>query len=232
MTDIRTLIVDDDFAVGRLHGTFLEQLPGFALVGSELTASTALGRIRQGEVDLVLLDLYLPDLSGVDLLRRIRSDSSPDVDVLMVSAAHETELVEQAIALGVVDFLLKPFTRDAFNARLHAYASWAQQRRRLREIGQVSQTQIDALLTRGAHPVVRAAPKGVSRATRERVVAALERSPAAVTANELAESTGLSRVTARRYLELLVHEGLVEMQPRYGESGRPQHEYRWAGHRD
>lgn len=232
MTDIRTLIVDDDFAVGRLHGTFLEQLPGFTLVGSGLTAAAALGRLRQGDVDLLLLDLYLPDTSGLDLLRRIRADASLRVDVLMVSAAHEPELVEQAGELGVVDFLLKPFTRDAFTARLQTYAAWAQQRARMRERGEITQAQVDALLAAGAHPAPSATPKGLSAASRDRVIASLRQQPAPVTANELAEHTGLSRVSARRYLQLLVHEGLVEMQPRYGDTGRPQHEYRWSGRRD
>lgn len=232
MSEIRTLIVDDDFAVGRLHGTFLEQLPGFTLVGSELTAAAALGRLRQGGIDLLLLDLYLPDTSGIDLLRRIRADANLRVDVLMVSAAHETELVEQAGELGVFDFLLKPFTRDDFAARLQAYAAWAQQRARMRERGEVSQAQVDALLATGAHPAPKSTPKGLSAASRDRVISALRQQAAAVTANELADATGLSRVSARRYLQLLVHEGLVEMQPRYGETGRPQHEYRWAGRRD
>jgi two-component system CitB family response regulator len=228
MTPIRTLIVDDDFAVGRLHGSFLAEVPGFELAGSELTATAALGRIRQGGIDLLLLDLYLPDLSGVDLLRRIRSDAGLDVDVIMVSAAFEAELVEQAVSLGVIDFLRKPFTHDAFTSRLQSYATWAQHRRRMRDFGQLSQAQIDLLLARGAQATSPSVPKGLSAATRERVISVLEEASAAVTAGELAEQTGLSRVSARRYLELLVHEGLVEMRPRYGEAGRPQHEYRWG----
>ncbi|QZY51144.1 response regulator [Leucobacter tenebrionis] len=226
MNDIRTLIVDDDFAVARMHTAFLERTPGFAAVGSELTAGDALGSIRAGGIDLVLLDLYLPDASGIELLRRIRSDPQCLVDVMMVSAANEPTLIEQAVSLGVADFLLKPFTRDEFSTRLIAYAARVRERRRLGGLSRVTQAQVDVLLGRDAGGSGRDGAKRMNPATRQRVLDALTDSAEPATALDVSEATGLSRVSARRYLEQLVNEGVVRMQPRYGETGRPQHEYR------
>ena len=225
MTAIRTLIVDDDFAVARLHASFLERLPGFELAGSALTAADALTRVRTGDLDLVLLDMYLPDASGIELLRRLRADPDSSVDVIMVSAAHEPALVEQAIALGVVDFLLKPFTHDELRTRLSGYASRLRERRVVGGLARLSQVQVDALLRRGPSGVAASGTKGMNPATRQRVIDSLVGRDAAVTAVDVADATGLSRVSAPRYLERLAHEGVVAVQPRYGETGRPQHEY-------
>ncbi|WP_291278907.1 response regulator [Galactobacter sp.] len=222
MSAIRTLIVDDDFAVGRLHASFLDRIPGFEVVARELTASAALRRIRSGGVDLVLLDLYLPDASGIELLRRLRADAAVDADVIMVSAAHEPALVDQAMLLGATDFILKPFTGEVFQSRLRAYASTRRERERVRALSGVTQAQIDALYGGGAPS------KGASPVTRSRVLDELVARAEPATATEIADAIGLSRVSARRYLERLVHENVIEMQPRYGEAGRPQHEY-WVG---
>jgi response regulator of citrate/malate metabolism len=220
MNQIRTLIVDDDFAVGRLHASFLERIPGFEVVARELTASAALRRLRVSGADLVLLDLYLPDASGIELLRRLRADAATDTDVMMVSAAHEPALVDQAMSLGAVDFLLKPFTSEDLQARLRSYASKRRERERVRGLAGVTQAQIDAIYGSGV-----SAPKGVSPATRGRVLDDLAARDHPATATEVADAIGLSRVSARRYLERLVHDGVIDMQPRYGEAGRPQHEY-------
>ena len=225
MTAIRTLIVDDDFAVARLHASFLERLPGFELAGSALTAADALMRVRGADIDLLLLDMYLPDASGIELLRRVRADPECRVDVIMVSAAHEPLLVEQAISLGVVDFLLKPFTHDEFRTRLAGYASRLRDRRRVAGLARLSQVQVDALLRRGPAGGAASTAKAMNPVTRDRVLDSLTGRSAPVTALDVAEETGLSRVSARRYLERLAHEGVVAVQPRYGETGRPQHEY-------
>lgn len=120
---IRVLIIEDDFAVARLHRRFLEQLDGFEVVGAELTAEAAASRLAVGDVDLALLDMFLPDASGLQLLRRIRAASATPLDVIMVTAAPEPELVRQALELGAIDYVLKPFQPDDFGARLRRYAA-------------------------------------------------------------------------------------------------------------
>lgn len=229
MTDpIRVLIVEDDFAVARLHTRFLEQLDGFEVVGTELTAASAAARLAEGGVDLALLDMFLPDDSGVQLLRRIRATSVTPLDVIMVTASPEPELVRQALALGAVDYVLKPFQAEDFGVRLRRYAARrAQAQAQTLSGSALSQEQIDALQGR---PVARrsALPKGLSESTARLVAEDLRARDEPATAAEIGEALGMSRVSARRYLEHFLARGDVEVRPKYGETGRPQNMYRWV----
>lgn len=224
---IRVLIVEDDFAVARLHTRFLERVDGFEVVGSELTAGSAIARLERGGVDLVLLDMFLPDGSGVQLLRRIRATSTAPLDVIMVTASPEPELVRQALALGAVDYVLKPFQADDFGTRLRRYAEHRARAQRASEDLALSQDQIDALQGRPASRRA-ALPKGLSESTARLVADEVRRRSEPATAAEIGESLGMSRVSARRYLEHFLERGDVEVRPRYGDAGRPQNLYRWV----
>ncbi|MGK3948421.1 response regulator [Microbacterium sp. K2] len=224
---IRVLIVEDDFAVARLHRSFLEQLDGFEVVGAELTAEAAASRLAAGDVDLALLDMFLPDASGLQLLRRIRAASATPLDVIMVTAAPEPELVRQALELGAIDYVLKPFQQEDFSARLRRYAARRAQASAL-PVTALSQEQIDAL--QGRPPVRRrtALPKGLSESTARVVADDLQRRDEPAAAAEIGETLGMSRVSARRYLEYFLDRGDVEVKPKYGDAGRPQNLYRWV----
>lgn len=226
MNPIRVLIIEDDFAVARLHRRFLDQLEGFEVVGAELTAQAAASRLAEGDVDLALLDMFLPDASGVQLLRRIRAASATPLDVIMVTAAPEPELVRQAFELGAIDYVLKPFQPDDFGARLRRYAARRAQVNALPDTA-LTQEQIDAL--RGRPPVRRrtSLPKGLSESTARLVADDLQRRDEPATAAEIGEALGMSRVSARRYLEHFLDQGEVEVKPKYGDAGRPQNLYRW-----
>lgn len=230
MTDaIRVLIVEDDFAVARLHERYLDALDGFEVVGSELTAAAAADRLSRPGVDLVLLDMFLPDASGIDLLRRVRAAAAGPLDVIMVTAAPEPDLVRQALELGAVDYVLKPFSPDDFGSRLRRYARRREQSSALVDTA-LSQSQIDTLQGRAPAPRRIDLPKGLSDATARLVAAELRSRASAATAGEVGEALGMSRVSARRYLEHFVSRGAVDVSPRYGETGRPQNLYRWVEH--
>jgi two-component system CitB family response regulator len=223
---IRVLIIEDDFAVARLHRRFLEQLDGFEVVGAELTAQAAASRLAAGDVDLALLDMFLPDASGLQLLRRVRAASATPLDVIMVTAAPEPELVRQAIELGAIDYVLKPFQPDDFSARLRRYAARRAQASALPDAA-LSQEQIDALQGRPAVRRRASLPKGLSESTARLVSDDLQRREEPATAAEIGEALGMSRVSARRYLEHFLDQGEVEVKPKYGDAGRPQNLYRW-----
>jgi len=225
---IRVLIVEDDFAVAHLHQRFLEQLDGFEVAGAELTAAGAAARLAEGDIDLVLLDMFLPDASGVQLLRRIRSASAAPLDVIMVTASPEPELVRQAFQLGAVDYVLKPFQPEDLGVRLRRYATRRAQASTLADTV-LSQEQIDAM--QGRPPAQRRAslPKGLSESTARLVADELRARPEPATAAEIGEALGMSRVSARRYLEHFLEKGDVEVRPRYGDAGRPQNLYNWLG---
>jgi response regulator of citrate/malate metabolism len=220
---IRVLVVEDEPLAAEAHRTYVDRTPGFATAAVARTAALALDTLARRPVDLVLLDMNLPDTHGIELCRRIRA-AGVDVDVLAVTSARELATVRGAAAHGVVGYLLKPFTYAALRDRLLAYAD---HRERLGGGGDVvGQEDVDRALE-GARPQRPAPlPKGMHRQTLDAVVGAL-RMAEGLSAAEIAARIGTSRITARRYLEYLAESGLVARAPRYGGTGRPETEYRW-----
>jgi two-component system CitB family response regulator len=219
------VVVDDDFRVAQVHAEVVAGLEGLEVVAVVHTASAALDAARQHQPDLVLLDLYLPDASGLDLLQRLRSLSAPP-DVIVISAARDVRSVRAAMRYGVQQFLIKPLDLDSLRERLRRYV---QLQARLSEDLDLDQSEIDALLV-AMHPHADAQlatrlPKGHSPVTAELVLGALASDEAPRSAAEVAEHVGISRWTAQRYLTSLADIGLVHMQPQYGTTGRPEHRY-------
>ncbi|GAB2844513.1 response regulator [Lentzea nigeriaca] len=219
---VRTLVVDDDFAVAAIHRGFLEAMPEFEVVGEAHRGGEALRAVEELRPDLVLLDIHLPDMSGLEVLARLRARSGPPVDVIAVTAARERETVRQAMSRGVDNYLVKPFTRTAFVDRMREYLA---QRIEVERLGQVlDQDEVDQMLHN--RPRTPSMPKGLSAVTLRLVTDALRDSENDLSAQEVGERAGLSRVSARRYLEHLVTIGKAEVQPRYGMANRPAHGYR------
>ncbi|HEX6548014.1 MAG TPA: response regulator [Candidatus Dormibacteraeota bacterium] len=220
---IRTLIVDDDFRVADLHQAYVERLDGFAVAGKVHTGAEALIAVDQLRPDLVLLDVYLPDMSGIEVLQRLRDGGHPDVDVLAITAARDVDTLRSAMRGGVVHYLVKPFRFAALEEKLRAYESARSRIARLREADQVEVDRIfGTLRTSRTEPL----PKGLSEATLVVVLDALASARAGLPAAEVAALAGLSRVTARRYLDHLCRIGRAEVTMRYGAPGRPEHRYR------
>lgn len=216
---IRVLIVDDDFMVARIHTGFVSAVPGFEVCGVAHTGAQALSEVRRITPDLVLLDIHLPDVGGLELLRRLR-EVVPELDVLVISAAREADTVRSALRGGIVHYLMKPFTRQDLADRLEHYASTY---RSLDETGTARQADIDRVFG-GAAPRSATVPKGFSAETLQRVTELLRTSPGDVSALEAAEHLGISRVSARRYLEQLTETGGAGVRLRYG-AGRPERRY-------
>ena len=243
MSAIRTLIIDDDVAVAGIHHGFLLARGGFDVVAMAHTGQQGLDLAAELEPELVLLDIHLPDMSGLDVLQRLRGRRRP-VDVLVITASREIDTVRGAMAGGVLHYLVKPFSSQALIERLDEYVM-------LREAlaagaaGPLDQASIDRLVApsrrsaaaetaegQSASPEppgqsVLRLPKGLSRPTLDAVIEALKASPEDVSAAGLALQLGLSRVSARRYLEYLVIHGHARLTPRYGAAGRPENRYLW-----
>jgi len=224
VTAIRTLIVDDDYMSASVHRSYTERLPGFVVVGEAHTGKEALELVRRTEPDLVLLDIYLPDLSGLEVIRRLRA-SDAAVDVIAVTAAKDVETLRGAMQGGVLHYLVKPYLYDTFRERLERYATLKTRLGRMREASQEDVDRLFSLLrTEGRDGL----PKGISSPTLALVIEAVREAREALTAVEVAEHAGISRGTARRYLDYLATAGTVELTLRYGAAGRPEHLYRWA----
>ena len=222
---IRTIVVDDDPMTASIHRSYVERVAGFEVVAESHTGAAALEAVRRLRPDLVLLDIYLPDMSGLDVLRTLRQPGWPRADVIAVTAAKDVDTLRSAMHGGVVQYLVKPFFFDALRERLENYAALHGRLERLRQPEQSDIDYVFSLLrARGG----RSLPKGISTPTLALVVEAVRSSDCELSAVEVAERAGISRGTARRYLEYLAATGAVELSLRYGSTGRPEHRYRWG----
>ena len=220
---ISTLIVEDDYHVATIHAAYVRKVRGFAVAGHASTAAAARSEIRRLTPALVLLDLYLPDGHGLDIVRETLSGKGHRPDFLVITAARDTASVRAAMQLGTVHYLVKPFSFAQLEERLTAYRDL---HGRLARIDQAEQHEVDALygLLRGPAPL----PKGHSAPTMARIRELLQQSAHDVSASDIAEQVGISRSTAQRYLAELARQGKIELHLHYGSAGRPEHRYRIA----
>lgn len=228
----RVIVLDDDFAVADLHRRFVSDHPDFEVVAVAHSVAQAKAQLLELQPDLLLLDLYLPDDSGLALLSWLRTESQLDVEVIAVTADRDLKSVRTARSGGVFHYLVKPFTVRQLNERLDDLANgW-------RQIDQgdavaVDQNTIDAIMG-GTKPIpvvsgrVNELPKGLSPHTLQLVLAALRDVDGDVSAVELGATVGISRVSARRYLDYLSTLGSVRVTPKYGAAGRPEHRYTFS----
>jgi response regulator of citrate/malate metabolism len=219
---IRVLVVDDDFMVARINAGFVGRVPGFTVVGVAHTGRDALKAAAELEPDLVLLDIHLPDINGIDVLKQLH-DRHPDVDVMVITAAREAETVRRAVRGGVVHYLMKPFTFEDLRGRIEHYATTHRDLRRART---TDQSEVDRIFGTGSSSR-QATPKGVSPETAAAVERVLRAAEEPMSAAECADLVGISRVSARRYLEHFLKQGKLTTSLRYGVAGRPERRYAW-----
>lgn len=226
MDDLRVLIVDDESVAVTGHSEYVRRVPGFKVAGTATTVRESIRFLDHTPVDLVLLDLNLPDGHGLDIARAIRAAGRP-VDVLAITAAREVELVRAAVSLGGVGYLLKPFTFADLRERLDSYRRY---REGLDSSDAASQSGVDAIFRELRRPVLATdnAPKGLTGSVLDRVIAIVRAAGAqGLSASEVGAAIDASRVTARRYLQYLTDSGRVERGQRLGGSGRPEVTYTW-----
>ncbi|WGW11944.1 response regulator [Saxibacter everestensis] len=230
---VNVLIVEDQKTAAKAHADYVGRIDGFRLVGVAHSGIKALS-LLMGEprtarkslhVDLVLLDMNLPDMAGLELCRTLRM-RGVTVDVIAVTAARELEMVQGAVSAGILQYLIKPFTFATFRAKLVGYQEYRT------KLGnrQITQVELDRAFAALRVTGDASMPKGLAEPTLTAIVDEL-RSRGVMSAGEAGGVLGVSRVTARRYLEALTKEGRVDRVPRYGSTGRPEVEYRWIGDR-
>jgi response regulator of citrate/malate metabolism len=221
---IRTLVVDDDFRVAGIHAAYVAKIEGYEVAGQAHSAADALSAVDALSPELVLMDVYLPDGDGLEVVRKLL-ERGQHPDVIVVTAARDVSTVRTAMQLGAVHYLVKPFGFEALAERLVSYRAL-----RLRMCGladEADQADVDALfgLLRAPVPETATPPKGHSAPTLELVRDAVKSARGDVSAAEVAETIGVSRATAQRYLTYLTKHGIVRLQLRYGSTGRPEHRY-------
>lgn len=219
---IRTLVVDDDFQVARIHAASVERVDGFTCIGQAHTAAEAAATIARQQPDLLILDIYLPDMDGLSLLRKLAADGQPP-DTIFITAANDITTVRAAMGLGAVYYLVKPFGFPALAQQLRAYQQWREHFDADSE-QHADQQKVDSLFN-----LLR--PSGISQGsaalpvTMAKVLEVVKNSTHPMDATEIAGAIGVSRPTAQRYLSELERRKLLGLQLSYGSTGRPVHRY-------
>jgi response regulator of citrate/malate metabolism len=223
---ITTLVVEDDPIVAEVNVGYIQRVPGFTPVGVARTGAEAITLAASQEPDLVLLDFGLPDMTGIQVCHALHAGKPQPPSIIAVTAARDADTVRAAIANGIVQYLIKPYSFATFRDKLDRYAAY---RHRLPSGQLTDQPEVDRALEALRGSPASALPKGLSPVTYDLVIRALRDSGCPVSAVEMAAATGVSRVSARRYLDHLHQKGLATLTSRYGGTGRPEHRYQWSG---
>jgi response regulator of citrate/malate metabolism len=221
---IKTLVVDDDYRVAKAHAASIDRVDGFTAVGQAHSCDEARNLVRSLSPQLLLLDLYLPDGHGLDLIRELAElDLDPRPDFIVITAAQDIASVRNAMQLGAMYYLVKPFGFAQLREQLTAYR---QLHEGLDQVAVANQQTVDALygLLRG--PADRLADRRRMPPTMARVLDSVRAAEHDMSAADVADELGVSRATAQRYLADMVRRGTVELVLNYGSTGRPEHRYR------
>jgi len=227
---IDVLVVDDDFRVAEINAKYVAKVPGFRVSAHAHSGAQALAAVARSPVDLVLLDHYLPDRTGLEVVHSMR-ERGHGSDVIMITAASDVATVRAAMRLGALHYLVKPFTFAALRVRLESYAALRRTVERVGGHGPAGQEQVDRIfgaLRTGPAPSAPGLPSGHSEPTTDLICAVLHRAGHPLSAHEVAAETGLSRSTAQRYLRHLEQAGRLSLSLKYGDTGRPEHRYAWV----
>lgn len=214
----KVLIVEDDPMVAMINEQYIKRNKNFQLVGKCKDGAAALEFLAQNSVDLIVLDVYMPHMDGLETLRTIRNRQIP-VDAIMVTAANDRSSVEEALHLGIVDYLVKPFTFDRFQMALEKYIS---QSNAFRDFDTLNQKNIDHIIDNSRKKSEDAFPKGIQEKTLLLIMEYLkDNADNWFTGDEIAEQVGLTGVTVRRYMNYLAESGRVTAEMNYETGGRP-----------
>ena len=219
----KVLIVEDDPMVAMINEQYIKRNKNFEIIGTCKDGSSALEFLETNQADLLILDVYMPHMNGFETLRQIRN-SQITVDAIMVTAANDREALEEALHLGVVDYLVKPFTFDRFQMALEKYIA---QTNALKNIDTLNQTNIDHIIDNSRKKYEDIFPKGIQEKTVHLIMEHLKSNRGFwFTGDEIAEKVGLTSVTVRRYMNYLAEVGSVMSEMNYETGGRPCMRYK------
>lgn len=219
----KVLIVEDDPMVAMINEQYIKRNKNFEIVGKCSDGSSALAFLENHEADLLILDVYMPKMNGFETLREIRNKQIP-ADAIMVTAANDRESLEEALHLGIVDYLVKPFTFDRFQMALEKYIA---QNNALKDLDTLSQKIIDRIIESSRKKGEELFPKGIQESTLQLIADCLKENRGVwFTGDELAEKVGLTGVTVRRYMNYLAESGKIIGEMDYETGGRPCMRYK------
>ncbi|OAA86835.1 response regulator [Clostridium ljungdahlii] len=220
---IKVLIVEDDPMVCELNKRYLSQVNEFKLVDTASSFEEAVKVLKKNQIDLILLDIFMPGKNGLDLFKYIRKLNG-EVDVIIVSAACDINVIKKSLHLGVVDYLIKPFQFERFNSALSSYRD---AQNFIKGSNVINQKDLDNYIFNKDQQTINNLPKGLDKNTLQNVwTSILKIGIDDFSTVELAEMMGMSRVSMRKYLEFLHRIGVLTMNIEYGLVGRPEYKYK------
>lgn len=211
------LIVEDDPMVAMINEQYVRKNKNFNVSGSCRNGQEAIAFLEEHKVDLVILDVFMPFMDGVETLKKIR-EGKFNTEVIMVTAANDTATLENTMHLGVIDYLIKPFAYERFQVALEKFAAHASA---LKEANVLDQNSVDNIISNTKKLSPKDYPKGIQEKTLNLILSCLERKKGWTTGDCIAETVGLSSVTIRHYMNYLVQEGQVTESINYETGGRP-----------
>jgi len=221
-TPIQVMIVEDDPMVMELHRQFINKIKEFQLIGDAPDGKIGIQAISALKPQLVILDVYMPEIDGIEVLKEIRK-LELNTDVILVTAAHNSEMIQLGVQYGAVDYIIKPFTFQRFKKAMLNYWKYIN---KIQEKNNLTQTDIDCLREKAiTSPNERKLPKGLDNKTLDQVVCTIKKENGQFTVSDIAGVIGISSVTARRYLNFLHENGWLKSVLSYGPVGRPLHKY-------
>jgi two-component system, CitB family, response regulator DctR len=223
MFPLKVILIEDDPMVREVHRQFIDRIEGFSIIGIASNGMEGLRLVKELKPDLAIIDLYMPYMGGLEMLRELRSEAY-SIDVIAITAASDIETIHGVLQQGAVDYIMKPFTFDRIKKSLDNYKNY---RVKLGEKKALLQEELDQLLfiDKKEESERENLPKGLNTNTLTKITSFISQENEPVSAEEVAESIGMARVTARRYLDYLEKEGKVKIHIHYGGVGRPINRY-------
>ncbi|MBN1827842.1 MAG: response regulator [Deltaproteobacteria bacterium] len=216
MPPIKVMIVEDDFMVADINKGLTEKVEGYKVVRIAKNGREALSYLRKKEVDLIILDIYLPDMHGIDIVKEVRKKEYT-VDFILITAAHDVKTIEDSIRFGAFDYIVKPFDAGRY---LDSLVNYKHLKRSIVENKVLNQDKVDSLYLIN-NKKKDALPKGIAEYTLDKVRKAIASCDGPFTIDEIRIELALSRITIRRYLEFIAETGSLKKSFQYKKKGRP-----------
>lgn len=216
---IKVLIIEDDPMVAEINISYIKKVKDFNIVGWAKNGEKAFDFIDNNQVDLLILDIYMPKVDGIELLEQLRRNYS-NIDVIFVTAAREPHIIDKGLKLGAVDYLIKPFTFERLKIALEKYK---ERLKLLSNSSEIDQSDIDRLFE--THPEDEF-PKGIHIKTLNKIKDyILNLNSNEIDLDKMSYDLNVSTVTSRHYLEYLVSINIIQKEIKYGDIGRPKNIY-------
>ena len=220
---IKVLIVEDDPMVAKFNKQYLSQIDGFKFIAIAPCFETATDILLKNDINLILLDIFMPGINGLKLLEHLRKINK-EVDVIIVSAASDMYTIKKAFQHGVVDYLIKPFEFERFN---EALCSYREKQSFMKNNNSICQKELDQHILNKEKPLINQLPKGVDKNTLKKTWMSIQNMNfRSFSTEEIAKIVGISRVSMRKYLSFLLQKDILSMNAEYGTVGRPIYKYR------